>query len=52
MFDFSKLGDLSKLASQAKELQEKQEHMQEEQINLLKEISRKLDAIIAFLKEK
>lgn len=51
MFDFSKLGDLSKLASEAKQVQEKQERLQREQIDLLKKISDKLDQVIALLRE-
>ncbi len=51
MFDFSKLGDLSKLASEAKQVQEKQERLQREQIDLLKKISDKLDQVIVLLKE-
>lgn len=51
MFDFSKLGDLSKLAVEAKQVQEKQERLQREQIDLLKKISDKLDQVIALLKE-
>lgn len=51
MFDFSKLGDLSKLASEAKQVQEKQERLQREQIDLLKKISDKLDQVIVLLRE-
>ena len=51
MFDFSKLGDLSKLASEAKQVQEKQERLAREQIDLLKKISDKLDQVVALLKE-
>jgi len=52
MFDFNKLGDLSKIAGEARQLQERQEHMQREQIELLKKISDKLDQILIVLKTK
>lgn len=52
MFDFNKLGDLSKIAGEARQLQERQEHMQREQIDLLKKISDKLDQVITILKTK
>jgi hypothetical protein len=52
MFDFSKLGDLSKMAGEAKQMQEKQERFQAEQLEVLKKISAKLDQIILLLKEK
>ena len=40
MFDLSKLGDMAKLANEAKHIQEKQEHFQKEQIELLEKISK------------
>ena len=52
MFDFGKLGDMSKLASQAKTMQEKQERVQKEQIEILKKIDHKLDQVITLLKKK
>ena len=52
MFDFSKLGDMSKLASQAKQAQEKQEYFQREQSELLKKISNQLEQVVTALKEK
>ncbi|MFC1666284.1 hypothetical protein ACFL0P_00240 [Candidatus Omnitrophota bacterium] len=52
MFDFSKLGDMSKLASQAKQIQEKQECFQRESLELLKKISSQLDQAMVLLKEK
>ena len=51
MFDFSKLGDMSKLANQAKQIQERQECLQREQLQLLKNISNQLNEIITILKE-
>ncbi|MBN3040730.1 MAG: hypothetical protein JW867_06345 [Candidatus Omnitrophica bacterium] len=52
MFDFSKLGDLSKVASQAKQIQEKQEQAQREQIDILRKISSQIDEVLTLLKEK
>lgn len=52
MFDFSKLGDISKLAGEAKQIQEKQERTQQEQIAILRGISTKLDEVIKLLKEQ
>jgi len=51
VFDLSKLGDLSKLAGQAKELQQTQERAQREQIDLLKKITGQLDEVISLLKK-
>jgi len=48
---FDKLGDLSKMASEARAIQEKQERMQREQIDVLKKISDKLDQVISLLKQ-
>jgi len=52
MIDFSKLGDLSKMAHSAKQIQEKQECIQREQIDLLRKISSQLTEVISFLKGK
>jgi hypothetical protein len=52
MFDFSKLGDLSKIVSQAKQIQEKQEQLQNEQIELLRKISHQLEEVLSLLKNK
>jgi hypothetical protein len=51
MFDMSKLGDMSKLASQAKKVQEEQERSQKEQTDLLRKISLQLEDIVKLLKE-
>ncbi len=51
MFDFNKLGDMTKMASQAKKIQAKQEEFQEKQLQELKEISLKLDRIIKLLEK-
>ena len=52
MFDFSKLGDLSKVASQAKDIQAQQERSQREQLDLLKKISGQIDQVIDLLKKR
>tara|TARA_B100000315_G_C14572767_1_gene586430 strand:- start:1932 stop:2090 length:159 start_codon:yes stop_codon:yes gene_type:complete len=52
MFDFNKLGDLSKMASQAKEIQQSQEKVQKEQIDILHKISNQMDEVINLLKSK
>jgi len=51
MFDFNKLGDMAKLAGEAKSMQERQERMSREQNDLLKKISAQLDDVIALLRE-
>ncbi|MDD5195820.1 MAG: hypothetical protein PHQ96_09150 [Candidatus Omnitrophica bacterium] len=51
MFDLSKLGDMSKLAAQAKEIQQNQDRATREQMELLKTISRQLQEIIELLKK-
>ena len=52
MLDFSKLGDMSKMLSEAKQLQAKQDRFQQEQLEALRQISRKLDEIAALLRNK
>ena len=52
MFDFSKLGDLSKLTNQAKDIQKRQDAQGLRQIELLEKISRKLEEILLTLKER
>ena len=51
MFDFNKLGDMAKIAGEAKAMQEKQECMAREQVDLLRKISSQLDSVITLLKE-
>ncbi len=51
MFDLGKLGDLSKMASQAKQLQDKQNRFQHEQTEILQKISKSLEEIIFLLKK-
>jgi len=52
MFDLNKLGDLSKIAGEAKVMQEKQEKVQREQIDMLKKISGQLDRVISLLEKR
>ena len=51
MLDFGKIADMSKLASEAKKVQQNQERLQNEQKELLKKISGQLGEIITLLKE-
>ncbi len=51
MFDLSKLGDMAKIAGEAKNMQEKQEKMSREQLEMLQKISSQIDAVIALLKD-
>ncbi len=50
MFDFNKLGDMTKMASQAKKMQARQEDFQQKQLKVLNEISLKLDEAIRLLR--
>jgi len=52
MFDFKNLGDMTKLASQAKEMQKQQNVAQEDQTLLLRKISNTLEQILEQLKDK
>ncbi|MBL7197560.1 MAG: hypothetical protein ISS47_05635 [Candidatus Omnitrophica bacterium] len=52
MFDFKNLGDMSKIASQAKELQQTQQKTEEKKIQILSKISQQLEEIITELKKK
>jgi len=52
MFDFSKLGDMSKLAKEAKDLQSKQEDFNSKQLELLKKISLQLEELISLIKSQ
>ena len=49
MFDLNKLGDMAKMASEARKIQASQEQFQREQTELLKKISRQLDSIQTLL---
>jgi hypothetical protein len=50
-FNFKDLGNMAKLAGEAKQLQEKQERIQHEQIDLLRKIYNKLEEILCELKK-
>ena len=52
MFNFKDLGDMSKIASQAKELQQAQQKIEEEKMQVLSKISQQLDEVIVELKKK
>ena len=52
MFDFKNLGDMTKIANQAKELQRQQDQRHQEQIDLLKRIANTLDQVLAELKNR
>lgn len=52
MFDFKNLGDMAKLAGQAKELQRLQQETEEKKLNILSKISQQLDEVLAELKKK
>ena len=52
MFDLKGLGDVSKIASQAKEMQRTQDKRHQEQMAVLVRISATLDEILASLKNK
>lgn len=49
---FNNLGDMMKLASEAKKIQEQQEKVQSVQSELLKKIAGTLDQILAELKKR
>ncbi len=51
MFDLSKLGDMAKIAGEAKSMQEKQEKMSREQLEMLQKISAQMELVIGFLKD-
>jgi hypothetical protein len=51
VLDFSKLGDMAKIAGEAKQMQEKQERYQREQTEILKKISDQLSQVISLLRE-
>jgi len=51
MFDLSKLGDMAKIAGEAKNMQEKQEKMSREQLDMLRKISDQMETVISLLKD-
>jgi len=52
VFNLKDLGDITKLAGQAKDIQRQQERKHQEQINLLNRIANTLDQILSELKKK
>lgn len=52
MFDLKNLGDMAKLASQAKELQQEQQRSEDKKMQILLKISQQLDEILSQLKKK
>ena len=51
MFDLSKLGDMAKIAGEAKEMQAKQDRNMKEQTELLRKISTQLEEVISLIKK-
>jgi len=51
MFDLSKLGDMAKIAGEAKQMQENQEKMSRAQLEILQKISAQIDTVVSLLKE-
>ena len=51
MFDLSKLGDMAKIAGEAKIMQEKQEKMSREHLEMLQKISAQMESVITLLKD-
>jgi len=52
MFDFSKLGDMAKMANQAKQMQQRQDKFQGQMLEVLKKISSQLDEVLTLLKSR
>ena len=52
MFDLNKLGDMAKIAGEAKAAQEKQERIAKEQSEWLRKISAQMETVISLLKER
>jgi hypothetical protein len=52
MFNLKDVGDLGKIAGQAKELQRQQDEKHREQMGVLKDIAATLDQILAELRKK
>jgi len=50
MFDFKDIGSMMKLAGAAKEVYEKQERLQQENLQMLKKISEQLNEILQEIK--
>ncbi len=52
MFDFKDLGDMTKIASQAKDLQQAQQKTEEQKIQILSKILKQLEEILIELKKR
>ena len=52
MFDLNKMGDMMKIAADAKKMQAQQDEQQRKQLDTLNKISRQLDDILHHLKDK
>ena len=52
MFNFKDLGDMTKLANEAKELQRTQQQAEERKMQALNKISSQLDEVLRILKSK
>ncbi|MFH1847227.1 MAG: hypothetical protein ABH869_06720 [Candidatus Omnitrophota bacterium] len=52
MFDLSKLGDMTKMADQARRMQASQEKTQQEQTDMLRKIAGQLETVISILRER
>ena len=52
MFDLKNLGDMAKLAGEAKELQREQQKSEERKMQLLSKISQQLDEILTELRKR
>jgi len=51
MFDLNKLGDMAKMARDAKQIHTDQQRIQGEQVELLRKISSQLDSVLSLLKK-
>ena len=52
MFDLKNLGDMTKMAGEAKRLQQEQQKTEERKMEMLTKISRQLDEVLAELRKK
>lgn len=52
MFDLKNLGDMAKIAGEAKQLQREQQKSEEKKLAMLSKISQQLDEVLAELKKR
>ena len=52
MFDLNKIGDMAKIAGEAKKMQAAQDEHQRKQLEMLNKISRQLEDVLTHLKNK